>query len=325
MRLLLTLWAVVLGLCFVAEAVTIPAAEASRHIGEEATVTGRVVRIATLSSSSNRPTILDLDRPYPHSAFQVVVFEKDLAAFGGDLKSVYEGKTIAVTGKITRFRETPQMVVSGPDQIRLSEVGEVSPAAKEEPEVAADPVPLAPKTALLTGQPGSAVRGPGTERSGLPPNLLKNGDFSKGKTAWDMDRGVEVAETEGRPALKIKLSPDRVVRVTQKLGAGVPRDARQFQALVQVRLSPETRLDKPEVTLRFGSSVQTAAALPRKVRSGGAWHEIKWTRTADFQGISPLMFGIEAGPGEGEIWVDDVYLFAHPDYKDKTTWKVSDG
>lgn len=323
MRILLTIWVGMAGLCSMAEAVSIPATEAGGHIGEEATVTGRVVRIATLSSSSNRPTILDLDRPYPDAAFQVVVFEKDLAAFGGDLKGAYEGKTIAVTGKITRFRETPQMVVSGPDQIRLSEAGEAP--AKEEPDVAADPAPLTPKTALLTGQPSSAVRGPGTERSGLPPNLLKNGDFSKGKTAWDMDRGVEVAETEGRPALKIKLSPDRVVRVTQKLGAGVPRDARQFQALVQVRPSPETRLDKPEVTLRFGSSMETAAALPRKVRSGGAWHEIKWTRTADFQGISPLMFGIEAGPGEGEIWVDDVYLFAHPDYKDKTTWKVSDG
>lgn len=325
MRLLRTVWVGLVGICCVAEAVTIPATEASGHVGAEATVTGRVVRIAKLSSSSNRPTILDLDRPYPDAAFQVVVFEKDLSAFGGDLKAAYDGKIIAVTGKITRFRETPQMVVSGPDQIRLSEAGEVPPAVQEEQEVVADPVPLAPKTVLLTGQSASAVRGPGTDRSGLPPNLLKNGDFAKGKVAWDMDRGAEVEEMEGGRALKIKLSPDRAVRVTQRLGAGVPRDARQFQALVQVRLSPETRLDKPEVTLRFGSSMETAAALPRKVRSGGAWYEIKWTRTADFQGISPLMFGIEAGPGEGEIWVDDVYLFAHPDYKDKTNWKVSDG
>lgn len=320
----MTAWLLLPCLGLTAVAQTIPAVEASGHIGKEATVTGRVVHIATLNNSSSRPTILDLDRPYPNAIFQVVIFEKDLPAFGDDVRATYDGKSVAVTGTISKFRDTAQMVVSSPDQIRITDGGEASsPASAPTPGV----LPGSGSSVLpgsSNGEPRSEGRGSGTDRTSLPPNLLKNGDFSNGKVAWDVERGAEVVEPEDGPALRIRLSPDGVVRVSQKISTGIPSDARQYQALAQVRLAPGARLDEP-VMLRLGKTPGIESHLPRRVRPGGAWHEIKWTRTADLKDLSPLLFTIEAGPGEGELWVDDVYLFAHPDYKDKATWKVSDG
>ncbi len=318
---------------------SIPAAEAAGRVGQEATVTGRVVRVATLGQSTGQPTIMDLDRAFPNAPLQVVVFEKDVAALGGDLRKAYEGKSVEVSGTITKFGNTPQIVVSRPEQLRVPGAG----PAPAEPESAAPvveedkPLPPEPQAAVDSQEKensedaseppagiGSAVFGKSGDDSSRPPNLLKNGDFADGKSAWIVERGTDVAEIDGGAALRVRLSPKEVVRVSQKITSRIPRDARQYQAVFQARLDPDARLEKP-LMLWLGESPGYGSKLPRPVAPGGAWREVKWTRTADLKGHSPLIFTIEAGPGEGDLWIRDAYLFAHPDYKDKATWKVSDG
>lgn len=318
---------------------SIPAAEAAGRVGQEATVTGRVVRVATLGQSTGQPTIMDLDRAFPNAPLQIVVFEKDAAAFGGDLRKAYEGKSVEVSGTITKFGNTPQIVASRPDQLRLAGAGSAPPEPQPTEPVVADekPLPAEPQAAVGaqeennsqdTSEPpaaiGSAVFGNSGDDSSRPPNLLKNGDFADGKSAWIVERGTEVEEIDGGAALRVRLSPKGVVRVSQKITSRIPRDARQYQAVFQARLDPSARLEKP-LMLWLGESPGYGSKLARPVPPGGAWREVKWTRTADLKGHSPLIFTIEAGPGEGDLWIRDAYLFAHPDYKDKATWKVSDG
>jgi hypothetical protein len=324
----------IFGLLATAGAESIPAAAAGAHVGKEVTVAGRVVRVAKLEQSTGRPTILDLDRAFPNASLQVVIFEKDLTAFSGDLRATYVGKTVEVTGTIIKFRNTPQIVVAGPNQLRLEGAAAEPPglvvaaeaptAANEDDETIPDAGDGFEDTVAPAGAVASAVFGGANDGSTLQPNLLKNGDFSVGKSAWTVERGTEVAQIDGGPALRIRLSPDGVVRVTQKITSDIPEDARQYQAFFQARLDPAARLDKP-LTLYLGEKPGSGSKLARRVQPGGAWREVKWTRTADLKGHSPLIFTIEAGPGEGDLWIRGVILFAHPDYKDKATWKVSDG
>ena len=317
---------------------SIPAAEAGANVGREATVTGRVVRVATLGQSTGQPTIMDLDRAFPNAPLQVVVFEKDAAAFGGDLRKAYEGKSVEVAGTITKFRNTPQIVVSRPEQLRLAGAAPEPAGTPSVAPVVVDEHPLPPEPETSAGSEeedsgdasappagvASAVFGDNGEKSARPPNLLKNGDFADGKSAWTLERGAVVEEIDGGAALRVRLSPTGVVRVSQKITSRIPRDARQYQAVFQARLDPAARLEKP-LMLWLGEGPGQGSKLPRPVPPGGAWREVKWTRTADLKGHSPLTFTIEAGPGEGDLWIRDAYLFAHPDYKDKATWKVSDG
>lgn len=99
---------------------TITAAEAKDHIGEEATVCGKVVSAKYAAASRGSPTFLNLDRPYPNQVFTVVIWGRDRAKF--DKPEVdYKDKRICVTGKIESYRGVPEMVVKTPDQIKVEE------------------------------------------------------------------------------------------------------------------------------------------------------------------------------------------------------------
>lgn len=96
-------------------------AEAQSHIGETATVCGKVV--ASRASKYNvtrqgRPTFLDLDAPEPNPAFIVVTWQPVDAKNGHDNPD-YQGKNVCATGKITKARGIPQIIVSQPGQLKL--------------------------------------------------------------------------------------------------------------------------------------------------------------------------------------------------------------
>lgn len=74
-------------------ALKIGADEATNYYDREMTVTGKVAQVTV------RPSIvfLNMDQPYPHSPFTLVIFSKDAAQFG-DLKAL-DGKDVEATGK----------------------------------------------------------------------------------------------------------------------------------------------------------------------------------------------------------------------------------
>ena len=125
---LLTL-AATLAICLLGSSVTgvcqsekLTTAEAKDHIGEQATVCGKVASALYAASSRGRPTFLNLDRPYPNPIFTALIWGENRAKFRAP-EDTYRDKTICVTGKITEYRGTPQIVISDPSQLTSGSTG----------------------------------------------------------------------------------------------------------------------------------------------------------------------------------------------------------
>jgi hypothetical protein len=97
---------------------TIPAAQAKDHVGQTATVCGKVVSTRFLESSNRQPTFLNFDKPYPDHSFTVVIFGESRAKFGKP-EQEYLQKDVCVTGEIKDFNGKPEIELADPKQIRL--------------------------------------------------------------------------------------------------------------------------------------------------------------------------------------------------------------
>jgi hypothetical protein len=95
------------------------AAEAKDHVGENATVCGKVVDSHYASRSRGEPTFLNLDNRYPNQIFTIVIWGSDRSKFG-DPEAKYRDKDVCVTGKITSYRGVAETTAHDPSQIELS-------------------------------------------------------------------------------------------------------------------------------------------------------------------------------------------------------------
>jgi hypothetical protein len=86
------------------------------HLRENATVCGVVMSAKYLESKRHSPTLLDLDRAYPNQPFTIVIWGDDRAKFGTP-EVGYKGKRVCVSGTLTEFRGTPEIVAKDPAQI----------------------------------------------------------------------------------------------------------------------------------------------------------------------------------------------------------------
>ena len=55
----------------------LPAAQASAHVGETATVCGKVTGVHYAVSSRGKPTFINFDKPYPSQDFTVMIWDLD--------------------------------------------------------------------------------------------------------------------------------------------------------------------------------------------------------------------------------------------------------
>lgn len=104
----------------VAQSGHITAAEAKNHVGEKATVCGKVVSARFAKESKGQPTFLNLDQPFPNHIFTIVVWGSDREKFGA-IEVKYSVKEVCVTGKISNFQGKPEIAVDDPNQIQLSD------------------------------------------------------------------------------------------------------------------------------------------------------------------------------------------------------------
>lgn len=97
-----------------AVAQTISAADAKNHIGENATVCGKVTSERTATSSRGDPTFINLDAAYPNQVFTILIW-------GDDRKSVgelpREGSRVCASGVITDYHGEPEIVVKSSGQL----------------------------------------------------------------------------------------------------------------------------------------------------------------------------------------------------------------
>ncbi len=94
------------------------AAEAKYHIGEQAIVCGRVVSTRYAATTRGKPTFLNLDKPYPSQVFAVLIWGENRVKFETP-EEQYRGRQICVTGRITEYRKTPEIVLSDPQSIEV--------------------------------------------------------------------------------------------------------------------------------------------------------------------------------------------------------------
>lgn len=108
-------------LSFVAYSQTghLAAEQAKDHVGENATVCGKVVDSHYASRSRGQPTFLNVDKRYPNQIFTIVIWGSDRPKFG-DPEAKYGDKEVCVTGKITNYRGVPETTANDPGQIELS-------------------------------------------------------------------------------------------------------------------------------------------------------------------------------------------------------------
>src|SRR5882757_1975099 len=92
------------------------AVEAKDHIGEQATVCGKVASARYAATTRGMPTFLNLDEPYPSQVFTVLIWGDNREKFGNP-EQKYRDTQVCVTGKITEYRKVPEIVVSEPQNI----------------------------------------------------------------------------------------------------------------------------------------------------------------------------------------------------------------
>jgi hypothetical protein len=91
----------------VASAETIPAAEASKHIGEQGTVCGQIASEHEAIGSRGKPTFINLDKPYPDQVFTALVWGSDRERVG----RIPSSGRLCVTGLITDYKGVPEIIV----------------------------------------------------------------------------------------------------------------------------------------------------------------------------------------------------------------------
>jgi hypothetical protein len=171
----------------------ITAAQASQHMGEVQTVRGVVASATHAARAKGQPTFLNLDKPYPDAILTVVIWGSDRGNFAVPPEKAFKGKTVRVTGKITVYRGTPEIVVHDPTQIIVDE----SPQRLSE-----DATPINPPSGTVAKGPETM---PSTDAAFDPSTVRMNGTMP----AYQPDHFVEAAVyTDGKGVRAIYLGGD---------------------------------------------------------------------------------------------------------------------
>lgn len=104
------------GLSLAGQSAKITTGEAKNHVGEKETVCGHVAGSRYADKSKGQPTFLDLDGRYPHAAFTILIWGDDRAKFGQP-ETKYADANVCVSGTISSYRGSPEIVATDPSQI----------------------------------------------------------------------------------------------------------------------------------------------------------------------------------------------------------------
>ena len=99
--------------------VKLSATEAKNHIGQQATVCGKVASTRYASTSRGKPTFLNLGKPYPNQVFTILIWGENREKFGTP-EEKYRDQQVCVTGNITEYRGAPEIVASDPHTIEVA-------------------------------------------------------------------------------------------------------------------------------------------------------------------------------------------------------------
>jgi DNA/RNA endonuclease YhcR with UshA esterase domain len=113
-KTLLPLFALVCAASIIAQTSTYTPGEAAKHVGETATISGTVEGV---HQSGKGNIFLNMGGKYPNQAFTAFIPSANAAKFPNPQQ--YEGRTVAVSGKITLYKGKPEIIVNSPSQIAV--------------------------------------------------------------------------------------------------------------------------------------------------------------------------------------------------------------
>jgi DNA/RNA endonuclease YhcR with UshA esterase domain len=99
-----------------ADADVIGPSDAAQHIGEMHTVKGLVAQVST---SGKGTVFLNFGGRFPNHVFYGVVFAEEAARFPN--MTGLEGRSVTLTGEISLYDGKPQIILSDPSQVAVSE------------------------------------------------------------------------------------------------------------------------------------------------------------------------------------------------------------
>jgi DNA/RNA endonuclease YhcR with UshA esterase domain len=111
-KIVLTLSVVIFAASIIAQSSNYTAVEAAKHVGETATITGAVDGV---HQSGKGNIFLNMGGKYPNQAFTAFIPSSSAAQFSNPQQ--YEGRTVAVSGKIALYKGKPEIIVNSPSQI----------------------------------------------------------------------------------------------------------------------------------------------------------------------------------------------------------------
>lgn len=87
---------------------------AAQHIGEVATVQGRVVQIG----GTAKVAFLNFHDPY-QGYFVGVIFANAWSQFNGTFESLYVGRCVRITGMLKEYNGAPEIIIETPAQVEV--------------------------------------------------------------------------------------------------------------------------------------------------------------------------------------------------------------
>lgn len=99
--------------------IQISADQAANHIGTPAKVCGEIVSADCIRKIDGNPTFLNFGQPHPKQLFTAVIWGKDRSKWSTSPSQKFEKRQTCVIGTIEMHENTPQIIVTEPEQIKL--------------------------------------------------------------------------------------------------------------------------------------------------------------------------------------------------------------
>jgi len=97
---------------------TVSVTEALKHEGEMVTVCAKVAG-TYVTKGESKVIYLNLEKPYPNNPLTIVIFEKNAENFDYNPLEFLKNKNICVSGKITFYKDKPQIIATKQEQIKI--------------------------------------------------------------------------------------------------------------------------------------------------------------------------------------------------------------
>ena len=93
--------------------------ELKDHVGDSVKVCTKIYGGIFLDRSKGTPTLLNAGGAYPDNPLTLVIWADVRATFKDKPEEFYKDKQVCITGKVELYKEKPQIVIHGENQLAV--------------------------------------------------------------------------------------------------------------------------------------------------------------------------------------------------------------